>query len=100
MVMISSLKSWWDDVNESETWQQTIFYVLCAAYSIVGTVAFVSNSSFLISRFGFRVFFGDIHVVFFHIIFILHSFTVAALFYYYCDIHIAFSFKEHCFFSF
>ena len=58
--MISSLTSWWDDVNESDTWQQTIFYVLCAAYSIVGTVAFVSNYSFLIFHF------GDIHIVFFH----------------------------------
>lgn len=35
------LRSWWDEVNESEEWQDGIFYFLCAAYAVVSAVALI-----------------------------------------------------------
>ncbi|KAJ4951908.1 hypothetical protein NE237_028740 [Protea cynaroides] len=36
-----SLNNWWDEINNSEVWQEYIFYALCAIYSVVSFVAFV-----------------------------------------------------------
>eukprot|EP01018_Ginkgo_biloba_P004971 Gb_37587 [translate_table: standard] len=38
---------WWDKVNESQRWQDGIFYTLCAAYALVAVVAlyFIGNTS-------------------------------------------------------
>lgn len=41
------LRSWWDEINESEEWQNAIFYFLCAAYAVVSAVALVIPLSFL-----------------------------------------------------
>jgi len=30
---------WWDDINESQRWQDGIFYALCASYALVSSVA-------------------------------------------------------------
>ncbi|RRT57132.1 hypothetical protein B296_00045746, partial [Ensete ventricosum] len=35
------LSSWWDEINESEKWQDGVFYFLCAAYAVVSSVALV-----------------------------------------------------------
>ncbi|KAK9287048.1 hypothetical protein L1049_015457 [Liquidambar formosana] len=32
---------WWDEIDESEKWQQGIFYALCACYALVSMVALV-----------------------------------------------------------
>lgn len=32
---------WWDEIDESEKWQQGIFWALCAAYASISFVAFV-----------------------------------------------------------
>lgn len=32
---------WWDEVDESQQWQDGIYYALCAAYSLVAAVALV-----------------------------------------------------------
>jgi hypothetical protein len=32
---------WWNEINESVTWQDGIFYSLCAAYALVSTVALI-----------------------------------------------------------
>ncbi|XP_038974876.1 tobamovirus multiplication protein 1-like isoform X4 [Phoenix dactylifera] len=36
-----ALRSWWDEINESDKWQDVIFYFLCAAYAVVSAVALV-----------------------------------------------------------
>ncbi|RWW24355.1 hypothetical protein GW17_00011361, partial [Ensete ventricosum] len=38
------LSSWWDEINESEKWQDGVFYFLCAAYAVVSSVALVTTS--------------------------------------------------------
>ncbi|URE43566.1 Tobamovirus multiplication protein [Musa troglodytarum] len=35
------LSSWWDEINESDRWQDGVFYFLCAAYALVSSVALV-----------------------------------------------------------
>lgn len=35
------LYSWWNEINESVSWQDGIFYALCAAYALVSSVALV-----------------------------------------------------------
>ncbi|MCO5594413.1 hypothetical protein L7F22_048443 [Adiantum nelumboides] len=37
--MLNALKGWWE--NSSSTWQEGVFYTLCAAYSLVGAVAVI-----------------------------------------------------------
>ncbi|KAJ4965257.1 hypothetical protein NE237_017106 [Protea cynaroides] len=37
----SALNHWWDEINNSEEWQEGIFYSLCAIYSLVSFVALV-----------------------------------------------------------
>ncbi|KAI5084331.1 hypothetical protein GOP47_0000500 [Adiantum capillus-veneris] len=37
--MLNALKGWWE--NTSSTWQEAVFYTLCAAYSLVGAVAVI-----------------------------------------------------------
>lgn len=39
--MALALYSWWDNVNSSNTWQEGVFYALCAAYSLVAAVALI-----------------------------------------------------------
>eukprot|EP00250_Pteridium_aquilinum_P016663 c23229_g1_i1 orf=284-1171(-) len=36
---MDALTSWWE--NSSRTWQEGVFYTLCAAYSLVGSVALI-----------------------------------------------------------
>ncbi|KAA8515491.1 hypothetical protein F0562_018898 [Nyssa sinensis] len=33
--------NWWDEINESVSWQDGIFYTLCAAYALVSSVALI-----------------------------------------------------------
>ncbi|KAK6946880.1 THH1/TOM1/TOM3 domain [Dillenia turbinata] len=35
------MSDWWDDINESTEWQDSIFYTLCAAYALVSAVALI-----------------------------------------------------------
>ncbi|KMZ59281.1 Tobamovirus multiplication protein 1 [Zostera marina] len=35
------LRSWWDQINMSEEWHRTIFFLLCGCYSFVSLVALV-----------------------------------------------------------
>ncbi|KAL7130252.1 hypothetical protein ABFS83_13G122000 [Erythranthe nasuta] len=35
------LASWWDEIDESDKWQDGIFFSLCAAYALVSTVALI-----------------------------------------------------------
>ncbi|KAK6934440.1 THH1/TOM1/TOM3 domain [Dillenia turbinata] len=35
------MSNWWDDINESTEWQDSIFYTLCAAYALVSSVALI-----------------------------------------------------------
>ncbi|CAD5184950.1 unnamed protein product [Musa acuminata subsp. malaccensis] len=35
------LSSWWDEINESDRWQDGVFYFLCSAYALVSCVALV-----------------------------------------------------------
>ncbi|KAM7525221.1 hypothetical protein LguiA_015123 [Lonicera macranthoides] len=35
------LYSWWNEINESVSWQDGIFYALCAAYALVSSVALI-----------------------------------------------------------
>ncbi|KAJ7543446.1 hypothetical protein O6H91_09G038600 [Diphasiastrum complanatum] len=35
------LKAWWDDVDESETWQNRIYYSLAGAYALIAVVALI-----------------------------------------------------------
>eukprot|EP00249_Psilotum_nudum_P005567 c19013_g1_i1 orf=349-1215(+) len=41
LLLVRSLRGWWDDVNNSKEWQDGIFYTLCGAYSLVGAVALI-----------------------------------------------------------
>ena len=36
------LYDWWNEINESVSWQDGIFYALCAAYALVSSVALVT----------------------------------------------------------
>lgn len=36
-----SMSDWWSDINESQQWQDGIFYSLCAAYAAVSLVALI-----------------------------------------------------------
>ncbi|KAL4201151.1 hypothetical protein AMTRI_Chr02g257130 [Amborella trichopoda] len=35
------LQSWWTEINESSSWQDGIFFFLCAAYALVSAVALI-----------------------------------------------------------
>ncbi|KAF7119707.1 hypothetical protein RHSIM_Rhsim13G0155900 [Rhododendron simsii] len=37
--VIDLATDWWDDINESQRWQDGIFYALCASYALVSSVA-------------------------------------------------------------
>lgn len=39
--VIDLATDWWDDINESQRWQDGIFYALCASYALVSSVALV-----------------------------------------------------------
>lgn len=42
--MEALVSSWWDEINESNRWQDGIFYTLCALYALVSSVALVPHS--------------------------------------------------------
>ncbi|KAI8525148.1 hypothetical protein RHMOL_Rhmol13G0206200 [Rhododendron molle] len=37
--VIDLATDWWDDINDSQRWQDGIFYALCASYALVSSVA-------------------------------------------------------------
>ncbi|KAJ6802929.1 tobamovirus multiplication protein 1 [Iris pallida] len=37
----ADVSDWWSDVNESQQWQDGVFYSLCAAFALVSAVALV-----------------------------------------------------------
>eukprot|EP00250_Pteridium_aquilinum_P005432 c15522_g1_i1 orf=252-1121(+) len=39
--MVIAIRSWWDNVNGSNPWQEGVFYTLCTAYSLVAAVALI-----------------------------------------------------------
>ncbi|XP_062161439.1 tobamovirus multiplication protein 1 [Alnus glutinosa] len=39
--MEALVSSWWDEINESNRWQDGIFYTLCALYALVSSVALI-----------------------------------------------------------
>ncbi|KAK6917305.1 THH1/TOM1/TOM3 domain [Dillenia turbinata] len=41
MEITSLISDWWKKINESSTWQDGIFYFLCAAYGLVSSVALI-----------------------------------------------------------
>ncbi|KAI3525570.1 hypothetical protein L2E82_01821 [Cichorium intybus] len=38
---LSLLNAWWNGVDESQKWQEGVFYALCAAYALVSLIALV-----------------------------------------------------------
>ena len=38
---IAFASNWWDEINDSVTWQDGIFYAVCGAYALVSMVALV-----------------------------------------------------------
>lgn len=41
IVKLEAASDWWDEVDESQKWQDGIYYALCAAYSLVAAVALI-----------------------------------------------------------
>lgn len=41
IVKLEAASDWWDEVDESQQWQDGIYYALCAAYSLVAAVALI-----------------------------------------------------------
>ncbi|KAH7545765.1 hypothetical protein FEM48_Zijuj01G0128400 [Ziziphus jujuba var. spinosa] len=41
MEVVALVSNWWDEVNDSTSWQDGIFYTLCAAYALVSSVALI-----------------------------------------------------------
>lgn len=41
LLKLEAASDWWDEVDESQQWQDGIYYALCAAYSLVAAVALV-----------------------------------------------------------
>jgi Protein of unknown function (DUF1084) len=41
-VALTGRSSWWEDVDNSATWQDRIYYSLSALYGLIGAVALVS----------------------------------------------------------
>ncbi|MFS8025679.1 hypothetical protein Hanom_Chr16g01477961 [Helianthus anomalus] len=37
----SSMKSWWEEINESRNWQDGIFFTLCGFYALVSVIALI-----------------------------------------------------------
>lgn len=48
---------WWKDIDESEEWQEGIYYTLCAAYGLVSLVALVLLFLFFSFNLNFVIFF-------------------------------------------
>lgn len=40
----AQFSNWWDQINDSQRWQDGIFFTLCAAYALVSAVALVIPS--------------------------------------------------------
>lgn len=40
-LQLKAASDWWDEVDESQKWQDGIYYALCAAYSLVAAVALI-----------------------------------------------------------
>lgn len=41
IVKLEAASDWWDEVDESQQWQDGIYYALCSAYSLVAAVALI-----------------------------------------------------------
>jgi len=41
LIKLEAASDWWDEVDESQQWQDGIYYALCAAYSLVAAVALI-----------------------------------------------------------
>lgn len=41
IIKLEAASDWWDEVDESQKWQDGIYYALCAAYSLVAAVALI-----------------------------------------------------------
>lgn len=41
LLKLEAASDWWDEVDESQQWQDGIYYALCAGYSLVAAVALV-----------------------------------------------------------